>query len=602
MQQQNRNVAFILITLFSVNLSLLVMIPWPVWSQAEDDSANKTFLPLIVQGATEQQPSNTTPPPSDTNEGTTGLFIPLNEPNIVAATHQSALDDLTVKRVRPVTIRVDLLGGSEPTQAIRAANEGISQQVLLNFFDDAILVALLDQVVVNPSGSYSWIGHLADTQLSQVILTVREELMDGSIIFPGGIYRIQQVDGAIHTVSEIDQSAIPEDEVTLVNNTPEEDMQAAALSTTAVDDGSLIDVLVAYTDDARAGAGSRTAIELLIDTAVNETNTSYQNSGVSQRIRLVATAEVNYVETLNSVTDKTNLRNGAAGLQIVRDLRNAYAADVVIMITEQLQPDICGEAYQVMGTVGAAFRTDAYAVVKRTDNCISGNLSFSHELAHLMGARHDWYADATNNSPYTFNHGYVITPTLPNPVRTIMAYNDECDCQNESTPCPAPNARATPGLPWCQRLPFWSNPTLMHNAGTPITPNFVPLGVVAGTSTACTEKNNGNPECDAADFRALNSTASTVANFVSGNLATVRVNTQCTLTGTPPRCLENGSTTNPFDTLTEGVFRSAPNGVVTIQAGNYPETLVLVTKNPRELIIDRPMTLRATGGIVTIGQ
>ena len=61
-----------------------------------------------------------------------------------------------------------------------------------------------------------------------------------------------------------------------------------------------------------------------------------------------------------------------------------------------------------MGTVITTFENNAFNVTKRS--CAVDNLSFPHELGRLMGARHDWYVDATNNSPYTFNHGYVVTP------------------------------------------------------------------------------------------------------------------------------------------------------------------------------------------------
>ena len=61
--------------------------------------------------------------------------------------------------------------------------------------------------------------------------------------------------------------------------------------------------------------------------------------------------------------------------------------------------------------------------------------------------------------------------------------------------------------------------------------------------------------------------------------------------------LENGSFSNPFDTVQEGVNQTLPEPVadvpeLRIEAGSYDETL----------LIDKPMTIRSCGGTATIGQ
>ncbi len=91
-----------------------------------------------------------------------------------------------------------------------------------------------------------------------------------------------------------------------------------------------------------------------------------------------------------------------------------------------------------------------------------------------MSARHDWYVDPTNNSPYTFNHGYVYKPDR---WRTIMAYNRECTDNGYS----------------CTRLKYWSNPDVTYGG--------VPMGVPEGSYHAADNR------------KTLNNTAWTVANF-----------------------------------------------------------------------------------------
>jgi hypothetical protein len=493
-----------------------------------------------------------------------------------------------VRRIRYVQVRFERLGLPQLGETAAESPMVPSPRVTLNLFDDTTLVALFDRVVHNETGSDSWVGHLEGIDLGFVILTVRGKLLVGNILYPGGVYEIYRVSDGIHAIAEIDQAVLPEDGDPAAGGVIPEPSDSAALAMT--DDGKLIDVLVMYTDDAAQAVGGITQTEELINNAVETANQSYVNSRITQRLRLAATALVTYTETQNSDTDVQNLQAGSGGLAIAHQLRNAYAADLVAMIVNDLGGGTAGQAFTVTSVVSTSFASMAFVVVER-DQAVN-NLSFPHELGHLMGARHDWYADDTNNSPYTYNHGYVVTPTLANPWRTIMAYNNECDCSNETSPCPDLDHRTTPGRPWCTRLPYWSNPEVP--TGT------IRMGVAAGTSTACTWGNLANPECDADNHRTLNNMAYTVANFVPGNLSVVYVDTTCTKVG--GKCVETGSSANPYDTFTEGVFRAAPHATVWIDAGNYPETLVLVGKTPRGLTISRPVTLGTSSGLVTIGQ
>jgi hypothetical protein len=120
--------------------------------------------------------------------------------------------------------------------------------------------------------------------------------------------------------------------------------------------------------------------------ALEETNQSYINSNVTQRLRLVHMEEVSYTETGVSMTDRDALKSTSDGiLDNAHTLRNSHGADLVILLVESLEN--CGRAF-IMSTVATTFETSAFAVVTRS--CATGNFSFGHELAHIMGARHDW--------------------------------------------------------------------------------------------------------------------------------------------------------------------------------------------------------------------
>jgi hypothetical protein len=63
---------------------------------------------------------------------------------------------------------------------------------------------------------------------------------------------------------------------------------------------------------------------------------------------------------------------------------------------------------------------------------------------------------------------------------------------------------------------------------------------------------------------------------------------------------EDGTIGNPFNTVAEAVQVVIPDGTVYIRVGTYRESET-ISVNPSGLTINRPVTLRTTGGWVTIG-
>jgi peptidyl-Asp metalloendopeptidase len=414
----------------------------------------------------------------------------------------------------------------------------LGQTLTLSLFEDATYV--LEPAEIDRQDSRVTVsGPLQDMADSLAVLTVGEAQMALDIFTPDGVYQARALDDGLYAIRQVDQSALPPDGEPL-EVTPEMMAETVLLVPEAplsinADDGSIIDVLVVYTQAARSAAGGVTQMQNLISNAVSATNQTYASSGVVQRLRLAGTSEVSYTESGSLATDLNNLTFAGSpygAMDNVHALRDNTYADLVSLIVAT--GDYCGIAWQ-MSNVDNGFAGYAFSVVN--DACVTSNLSFPHELGHNMGARHDWYVDS-QTTPYTYSHGHIkFDPLNPTPRwRTIMSYDNYCNASGVS----------------CNRIPYWSNPGLTYSG--------FPLGVSPGTCV-------GSVGCDADNARTLNNTRLTVANFRDYPDAATRTPTPTrtrTPTSTPTRTptptpTRTPTPTQPYRVLLVDEDDNAPN-------------------------------------------
>ncbi len=401
-----------------------------------------------------------------------GLFSPSSIPGTL-----DIVDSPTVMRYRYVDVDFDdLLNQDGSPKGVEPGHT-----LLLNLFDDAVHTAVLDRVDYAPYSDFAWLGHLQGVPYSHVVLVVGDGALTGNVTLPGASFQVRFAGSGVHAICEIDRTAFPPELPPVA--TPQSKEPAAAASLLTGSDQPVIDMLVVYTPKARTKVGGTKRMHELINLAVAETNLSYQNSQLDQRLNLVHYEEVDYVEETfpEALSHLTHTSDGV--MDNVHALRQQYAADEVVLLIEDYTA--CGLAW-LMAEVNQDFETFAFAVVNW--HCATGNYSLGHELGHNMGAQHDWYQYLLSYSTppaFAYSHGFVSATAG---WRTIMAYNRECEDR---------------GLD-CSRLPYWSNPDL--------TLNGEPMGVPEGTSTSCVI-GEYDPDCDADNRRTLNATAFTVASF-----------------------------------------------------------------------------------------
>ena len=181
-----------------------------------------------------------------------------------------------------------------------------------------------------------------------------------------------------------------------------------------------IDVAVFYTPAAREAAGGDAAIAAIIDLMIAETNEAYAASDVHHRVALVASSEVQYAETGDSI-DLDRLADPSDGyMDEVHAVRDRTGADLVHLIFEYL------ESFAGIANLGGPFGLTCR---------FCGGVTLAHELGHNMGLHHDRYQVHHHEGGVGGHpaYGYVNqrafdAGALPSSRwRTIMAYHTQCD-------------------------------------------------------------------------------------------------------------------------------------------------------------------------------
>ena len=262
------------------------------------------------------------PPPQASAQ--TGLF---SDTTRQPSPRTAQAGDHIVVRARYVEVNLGLIDGTPRAPGSRGgAGETLTLNLFPNqaaLFPEVTLTAVRTQIEASPlANGFIWSGQVAGDPNSQVTLVVGNGMMAGNIRTQGRWYQVRYAGSGVHLITEVNPRGFPDPEDPLEGppSASAAPSGGAAPRATAVDDGSLIDVLVVYTPATAAAAQGN--IEGNIALAASEANRAYTNSLVNFRIRIVRAQAVVYTESSTLPTSGENLE---------QDLyRLAYSGDGVM--------------------------------------------------------------------------------------------------------------------------------------------------------------------------------------------------------------------------------------------------------------------------------
>lgn len=331
-------------------------------------------------------------------------------------------------------------------------SEASSATVALNFFSRRFVVTRYALDTRAP-GDLTWYAKSKDGEVAAV-LVFKQGDVTGLIEAGGKSFEVYSLGGGLHKIVELREDSHPPDHPSdweeiegssrgSVKERSAGKGQAIASEATAEPvEKPTLRILVVYTPAAKSRLkGKLKGLDSHSEGEVAKLQLGFDSSQVNARVERAGFMEAKYSESGDLRTDLVRIRTrGDNMMDDVHLVRSKQAADIVVLVIDD--DDVCGTA-KVYAQADSAF-----AVVHW--GCTTGKkrFTFSHEVGHLLGARHNIECDNGDTDGKKYVHGFRRLGEW----RTIMSY--PCDV-DEDKPCGSLGKV-------CGAINRWSNPRVKY--------------------------------------------------------------------------------------------------------------------------------------------
>ncbi|WOC39283.1 M12 family metallo-peptidase [Polaribacter sp. HL-MS24] len=236
-----------------------------------------------------------------------------------------------------------------------------------------------------PSGDYTYIADLMTGQNGKgtLILLKEKGKIFGSMTLNDRVFRIEHLESGKQILVELNQKilnsphACGNREGGKISRT----LSHSAKTVNQSCNSKIVRVLVLFTDEADNVSNPNQ----LAPTLINELTTALSKSKIyssNLRFQLVGVERIGYTETGNPEIDLDNLVSN----NDLNNRRQNARADLVVVLTD-------GDYFVTGGQILGIATLDEYSQPNVGHVAIveadAGNVTFAHEVGHLMGCRHD---------------------------------------------------------------------------------------------------------------------------------------------------------------------------------------------------------------------
>ena len=366
--------------------------------------------------------------------------IRAERPGSLASLHDAETDRSESRHAEVLRNRSVVVDLSELAAVRERLQERGPVQIRLDLFSDVDLIANIARTARTQYG-YSLSGQIDGDPHGSVTLVVHGDVLAGAVHSREGTYVIAAENGAIHSVRETSGDFLCQVDGRSHDAAFGQRPLSQGKSARSDDDGSVVDLLVLFTQAALDVEGTLRRMRAGIDLAVAWTNDAYEAGGIGFRLNLVGAALVAYEETSefgaagvsNQHLDLDHMFQVGDGLlEEAHTLREAYAADTVHLVVDQPGG---GGAAKLLRADEADPSAYGFSI---SNSLLKRPELLAHELGHVMGLLHDRYEEADSGWVNAglplpaYAHGYVNQRAFDAGApeesrwRTIMAYPTQC--------------------------------------------------------------------------------------------------------------------------------------------------------------------------------